>query len=130
VCPNAVREIIRELEGINGGIIGLVGLQGVGKSSALLAIESGRMINQLEEYRRAHKSGEPPDFGRDVIRFKWRRQSELLPSLLNGTHEVSKAFRFVYLRVLLAGILSAKSHCMGSCHVGMPSALDKHSIPS
>ncbi|MCJ7455387.1 hypothetical protein MUP07_01410 [Candidatus Bathyarchaeota archaeon] len=69
VFPDAVREIIHKLETMNGGIFGLVGLQGVGKSSALLAIESGRMIHQLEEYRRAHKSGEPPDLGRYVIHF-------------------------------------------------------------
>ena len=69
VWPDAVREVIQKLETMSGGIIGLVGLQGVGKSSALLAIESGRMIHQLEEYRRAHKSGEPPDLGRYVIHF-------------------------------------------------------------
>ncbi|MGB9023668.1 MAG: hypothetical protein WCC94_09580 [Candidatus Bathyarchaeia archaeon] len=33
VCPDAVRRVIQELETMNGGIIGLVGLQGVGNSS-------------------------------------------------------------------------------------------------
>jgi len=104
VWPDAVRGIIRELEGMSGGIIGLVGVQGVGKSSALLAIESGRMVLQREEYRRAHESGEPPNFGRDVVRFKWRRQSELMPSLLNGTHELSKQFRHEYSKALVEHI--------------------------
>ena len=58
VWPDAVREIIHKLETMSGGIIGLVGLQGVGKSSALLAIEAGRMLHQLEEYGKARMSGE------------------------------------------------------------------------
>jgi len=64
VWPDAVREIIHKLETRNGGIIGLVGLQGVGKSSALLAIEAGRMLLQQEGYPKAHESGDPPDLGR------------------------------------------------------------------
>jgi len=95
VWPDAVREVIHKLETMNGGIIGLVGVQGVGKSSALLAILLRRMLLQDEEYRKAHNSGDPPDLGRDVIRFKWRRQSELLSSLLNYTHEVSAKFHRV-----------------------------------
>jgi hypothetical protein len=96
VWPDAVREVTRKLETMNGGIIGLVGLQGVGKSSALLAILSGRMLLQHKEYRKAHKSGDPPDLGQDVIRFKWRRQPQLLTSLLNGTHELSGNFSRLY----------------------------------
>ena len=102
VWPDAVREIIHKLEGMNGGIVGLVGFQGVGKSSALLAIEAGRMLLQDEGYRRTHKSGHAPDLGRDVIRFKWRRQSELFQSLLNGTHGASAEFQSLYLRALVA----------------------------
>jgi len=94
--PDAVREIIHKLETTNGGIIGLVGLQGVGKSSALLAILTGRMLLQDKEYREAHESGEAPDLGRDVIHFKWRRQPQLLTSLLNGTHELSGNFSRLY----------------------------------
>jgi hypothetical protein len=52
VWPDAVREIIHKLETMNGGIIGLVDLQGVGKSSALQAILAGRMLLQDKEYRR------------------------------------------------------------------------------
>jgi hypothetical protein len=89
---------------MTGGIVALVGVQGVGKSSALLAIELGRMVSHNVEYRKAHKSGEAPDVGRDVVRFKWRRDSELLPSLLNNTHEASAAFREEYLGVLLTEV--------------------------
>ena len=64
VWPDAVRKIVRKLGTMSGGLIGLVGLQGVGKSSALLAILSRRMLLQHEEYRKAHKSGDPPDLGR------------------------------------------------------------------
>jgi len=77
---------------MNGGLVGLVGLQGVGKSSALLAIEVGRMLLQNDEYRKTHKSGDAPNLGIDIVRFKWRRESELLPSLLNNTHEASAEF--------------------------------------
>jgi hypothetical protein len=36
-----------------------------------------------------------------VIRFKWRRQSELLPSLLNNTHEASAEFHREHLGALM-----------------------------
>jgi len=104
VWPDTVREVIHKLETMNGGIIGLVGLQGVGKSSALLAILAGRMLHQDEEYRKAHKSGERPDLEQDVIHFKWRRQSELLPSLLNNTHEASAEFHREYLGELIVQV--------------------------
>jgi hypothetical protein len=61
VWPDTVREVIRKLETMSGGIIGL---QGVGKSSALLAIAGGRMLLQQEGYPKAHESGDPPDLGR------------------------------------------------------------------
>lgn len=67
VWPDAVREITHKLETMSGGIIiGLIGLQGVGKSSALFAIYVGRLLLQIKEYRKAHKSGNTPDLGQDV----------------------------------------------------------------
>ena len=57
VWPDAVREMLRKLETMNGGIIGLVGVQGVGKSGALLAILFRRVLLQDREYRRTHASG-------------------------------------------------------------------------
>jgi len=98
VWPDAVREVIHKLETMNGGIIGLVGLQGVGKSSALLAIQAGRTLLKDQEYRRTHASGKCPELGGDIVRFKWRRQSELFPSLLNNSHEASSSFRREYSR--------------------------------
>jgi hypothetical protein len=61
VWPDSVREIIHKLETMSGGIIGLVGFQGVGKSSALLAILAGRMLLQqmVEAYRKGFKAIEP-----------------------------------------------------------------------
>ena len=100
VWPDAVREIVHKLETMNGGIIGLVGLQGVGKSSALRAIQVGRALLKDQEYRRTHASGKCPDLGGDIVHFKWRRQPELLPSLLSNTHEASSSFRREYSRAL------------------------------
>jgi hypothetical protein len=118
VWPDAVREIIRKLETMNGGIITLVGLQGVGKSSALQAILAGRMLLQDKEYRKTHKSSDP-DLGQDIIRFKWRRQSELLPSLLNNTHEASADFHLEYSRALMANVNARFPHLI-------PSELEKN----
>ena len=124
VWPNPVREIIRRLKGMNGGIIGLVGLQGVGKSSALLAILVGRMLLQKQEYREKQKSGPAPDFGRDMIRFKWRRQSELLPSLLNMTHEVSSEFYLEYCRGLVAELKARVPHLISKDFEETPQRLN------
>jgi len=101
VWPDAVREIIHKLETMSGGIIALVGFQGVGKSSALQAIRAGRMRLQNQEYRRTHASKECPDLGGDIIIFKWRRQPELLPSLLNKSHEAALSFHREYSRALV-----------------------------
>jgi hypothetical protein len=102
VLPDSVREIIRKLETMNGGIIGLVGLQGVGKSGALQAIYRSR-IEQVGRQR-----AEDPDAKRPVphhayriVLFKWRRESELFRSLLNGSHEASESFLSEYLPELL-----------------------------
>ena len=49
VCawPDAVYEIIHKLETMNGGIFGLVSLQDVGKSSALLAKHTTSSIESM-----------------------------------------------------------------------------------
>jgi hypothetical protein len=104
---------------MTGGIVALVGVQGVGKSSALLAIEAGRVVIQNVEYRKVHKSGEAPDLARDVVRFKWRRESELLPSLLNKTHEASAAFHEEYLGALLTQVKGSFPHLI-------PHELEEH----
>jgi hypothetical protein len=54
-----------------------VGLQGVGKSSALLALEAPEKM-RLER--------------RDVVLFKWQREKDLHESLLEENHEASQEF--------------------------------------
>jgi hypothetical protein len=71
---------------MKGGIIGLIGLQGVGKSSALTAL--------YKRYIDAHDS-------KEIILFKWRRKQELFNNLLIGTHEASQHFRDEYADILL-----------------------------
>jgi hypothetical protein len=101
VWPNAIREIIHKLETISGGIVGLVGFQGVGKSSALQAI----FRSPMEQADRGRgKDGEMGPGSRQkyrIVLFKWRRESELFRSLMNRSHEASESFLSVYLPELL-----------------------------
>ena len=99
VWPDAVLQIFHRLKTMNGGIIGLVGLQGVGKSSALTAILGKWLLDEeFEEFR----SG--PELGRDIIRFKMRRKSELFSSLLVNAHEASSEYCREYFRGLMADL--------------------------
>jgi ABC-type sugar transport system ATPase subunit len=61
VEPDSVRRVLRQLDMMKGGVIGLVGLQGVGKSSALTAIY--RATNSIQ-------GGGLGAFPRDTILFK------------------------------------------------------------
>jgi hypothetical protein len=98
--PEAVSRILRQLNIMSGGIIGLVGLQGVGKSSALLDILSYKRILDREAWREKH--GCYPSWAHrdDPVWFKWRRETELFPCLLDGTHEASEVFLRHYKEVL------------------------------
>jgi hypothetical protein len=96
VAPRAFGEIRRQLENMSGGIIGLVGLQGVGKSSALRVLQIFNKVKQDESYKKQHKESVPYAHLLDMVLFKWRRQSQLFTSLLNGTHELSAEFSRVY----------------------------------
>jgi hypothetical protein len=80
------------------GLIGIVGLQGVGKSSALQAIYQRRV--EQEDGQRAGKAGvvrSAPQHAYDTVLFKWRRENELSKSLLDGSHEASESFIREYL---------------------------------
>ena len=95
VPPQAFGEIQRQLESMSGGIIGLVGLQGVGKSSAPRVLQIFNMIKQDDSYKKQHKESLPSHL-LDTVLFKWRRQPQLLTSLLNGTHELSANYSRLY----------------------------------
>ena len=66
-----LNDVARELEQANRGLIGLVGRQGVGKSSALMALMKGVPFSVRPENAK--------------ILFKWRREKELFATLLNKT---------------------------------------------
>ena len=75
--------IEERLKLMKGSIVGIVGLQGVGKSHVLM---------MLSEFHKIE--GE----SNEVIFFKWRRESDILKSLLGGNHEASIEFLFEYRR--------------------------------
>lgn len=71
--------------------MGIVGLRGVGKSSALQTTYGSRLE---QEDRDIEAKGSAPQCMYGVVLFKWRRQPELFRSLLNGSHsnEASESF--------------------------------------
>lgn len=98
--PDAVEQLVRVLDVTEGGVIGLVGYQGVGKTTALLWYQFAKIASENAELEREHKTV-PDDHQYAVVRFKWRREPELFKSLLDGTHEMSSAFKRAYgLRLL------------------------------
>jgi hypothetical protein len=101
VRPDAVHEIIHKLETMRSGIFGLVGFQGVGKSSALQAIFRSRMEQANRQWQKDVEKGPVPPSEYRVVLFKWRREPELSKSLLNGSHEASESFLSAYLPELL-----------------------------
>jgi len=90
---------------MKGGLIALVGFQGVGKSSALNAIHMGKICEESVEYRKKHKSEKPSNRYSTTL-FKWRREPALYESLLNGTHEDSTSFLVVYRAELIQTLTS------------------------
>ena len=110
VWPDTVRRLARELKDMRGGLIVLVGLQGVGKSSALEAINTDITLKNLEAQLEASEGkNADSDFQqiRDTLLFKWRRQSELFESLLLCTQEVSYEFLHRY-RTRLQALLKPR----------------------
>ena len=85
VVPDVLSDIARELVDTRRGLIGLVGQQGVGKSSALMALFRGI----------------PFSLQPGKILFKWRKEKDLFTSLLNFTHEATDDFISQYFDALL-----------------------------
>jgi hypothetical protein len=75
--PKSLIGIRELLKGMRGGLVGIIGLQGVGKSTALMVLDATEGAG-----------GED----RQVILLKWRRQKELYKSLLDRSHEASEEF--------------------------------------
>jgi hypothetical protein len=74
---------------MRGGLVSIVGLQGVGKSTSLIVLDATE--------RMKGENGE-------VVFFKWRREQELFKSLLDRSHESSEEFLQEYGNAL-AGVL-------------------------
>jgi len=107
VWPDTVRRLAHELVFMRGGVIVLVGLQGVGKSSALKAIYTDLTLKNVAAQREASEGKKAASSYQpihNILLFKWRRQTELFESLLLGTHEVSHEFLRRY-RTGLLGLL-------------------------
>jgi hypothetical protein len=79
--PEAINRILHQLKMIRGGIFGLVGLQGVGKSSALQALYTALISEKYEKRHKTHKSTVPRE--EPAIIFKWQQEEDLLKELLN-----------------------------------------------
>jgi hypothetical protein len=77
VWPKSLIGISELLDGMRGGLVGIVGLQGVGKTTSLM------MLDATERMK-----GERGQ----VVFFKWRRERELFKSLLDRNHEASEEF--------------------------------------
>lgn len=89
VWPKSLIGIAELLSGMRGGLVAVTGLQGVGKSTALIVLDATESVR------------EEPD---QVVYFKWRKEKDLYKSLLDRSHEASDAFLKDY-GVRLAGIL-------------------------
>ncbi len=80
--PDAVKRLVGALAVTEGGIIGLVGCQGVGKTTALLWYQFAKMASENVELKRKHETV-PDDYQYGVVRFKWRKKRERVCVLLS-----------------------------------------------
>jgi len=106
IWPPAVGQIYRHLKTAEGSIVGLVGLQGSGKTSALTAIMIGLILEESRDYQK--QVGKEPDSSHEYssVFFKWRRLDELMPLLLGGRHELSSSFLREYRAELFMQLVS------------------------
>lgn len=92
LCPNTVAALAQELNTWSG-LVGLVGQQGIGKTSALLALYWGKAPGMKGDMD-------------DRVLFKWRDENALFSSLLEGSHELCSEFIPGYARSLFAELNS------------------------
>lgn len=105
VLPDEIDIIRRKLSVMSGGVIGLIGLQGVGKSSALYAIE--RFLVTTESKKRQEQKKYVITSSMDdyrTCRFKWRREPDLMDHLEAGTHELWTSYELAYKEALFGNI--------------------------
>jgi hypothetical protein len=110
VWPDELSRIWDDLKRMQKGLIGIVGLQGVGKSSALQAIYQRRLEQEDQQGARKNRvATSAPQHAHNAVLFKWRRQTELFKSLLDGSHEASESFISEYLPNLWRRRLSSRT---------------------
>jgi len=90
VMPDEVFDLCRRLASEQGGLHALIGYQGVGKTSALLAI-----ANELRKSE-APETKQKPELSETILLFKWRRPSELIPELLRHEDGLSSKLKRIY----------------------------------
>jgi len=98
VVPDVLESMAREFASGRRGLFGLVGQQGVGKSTALKALFAGIPFS-LDSSR---------------VIFKWRNEKELFSSLLNFTHEATDEFLPRYLSALFGELQSCSDTMNGA----------------
>jgi len=92
VWPQAVGHVYRHLKTAERSIIGLVGLQGSGKTSALTAITMALIVQERQDYEKRFRKRPESNHEYGTAFFKWRPHDELMSLLLGGKHEVSSSF--------------------------------------
>jgi hypothetical protein len=87
VCPAEVANLAHQIDSIGGGLIGLVGTQGIGKSSALMALYRGLPGTLCPE--------------NDKVFFKWRSGQALYEAFLDLKDDSRRSFLTTYLSKLV-----------------------------
>jgi len=92
--PDEVSNLCRKLASERGGLHALIGYQGVGKTSAMLAIAHELRKSEAVETK------QKPDLSGTVFTFKWRSPSELIPELLKREDGLSSKLKGIYMSSL------------------------------